>query len=587
VPQNAPAVRPVLQLRREVPTELDQIGVLIVEEQLGLATTSLANLRSMAAKLPFEPCISFVSKLAGRVEGTFNHPDRQLALAEEFFGPSELVERYRRVMAQDPGAYIFGIQPLYTLMRILVEDAYDAPITQELTAEERLLLLGSAVAANSVIERDTDAGVGAAPEDLLAYELQGGSYHARPPWMEEMARHRELYRLATEDPDLAQSADFEPVKEWIERSGLTAQEQWLLGFGLSTVSHAFDPTKHPHVPPGSVEELLQRAGLQDRREQALATIAASRAQLQSGFAQLQAQGKRFMWELRPFNTFPFLRLDDDAGLLLLGRPWAVNWLGQGFHYRAMSVAQSEDATRAGGRADHVQRYTAFSGQVFEQYCLHLARDAITAPGIVLGEQPYGKGGGQKTSDVAIVLGDDLILFEANARRVGAEPLVGGDPLDVSGELAKLLVKKINQLGVVIGALLSDEASLPGIDLSKIKRIFPVVVSLGHVWQTHSLWGHLDAVRDPEKCKPLSAPRVQPLQAFDAGDYEKLLALAHNGSNIAELLGWKTSGPYRCRDFAVWLHEDERAPDHTARLPGVKETFAAMAAELTAVVSEPE
>jgi hypothetical protein len=81
--------------------------------------------------------------------------------------------------------------------------------------------------------------------------------------------------------------------------------------------------------------------------------------------------------------------------------------------------------------------------------------------------------------------------------------------------------------------------------------------------------------------------VQPLQALDAGDYEKLLALAHDGANIAQLLGWKTSGPYRCRDFAVWLHEDKRAPDHTARLPGLKKTFKAMTDELVAVIDETE
>ena len=474
-------------------------------------------------------------------------------------------------------------------MRVLVENAYDAPITQELTDDERLLLLGAVVASNSVIERGTDASVGPTTQDLLAYELQAGGYYSRPLWMEEMARHRELYRLATDDRELAQSDDFEPVKEWIERSGVAAHEQWLLGFGLSSMASAWDASKHPHVPSGGVTELLARSGLADRRSEALAAISADRAELKAAFAELKAafaelkaEGKRFIWELRPFTTWPFLRLQDDGGLLLLGRPWILSWLGEGFHYRAMRVAQAEDVTGSGGRNNHVQRYTAYAGQVFEKYCVTLAQGAIAAPALVLGEQRYGKGGGQKTSDVAVVIGEDLVLFEANARRVGAEPLLTGDPLDATNELTKLLVKKINQLGVTVGALLGGVAELPGVDMRSVERIFPAVVAAGHVWQTSNLWDYLDSARDDEKCKPLGDPRVRPLQVLDVSEYEVLLALAAHGGNMAELLARKSSGPYRHRDLAVWLNEDPQAPDRRVRLPAVEATFRAMTVEMETI-----
>lgn len=239
-----------------------------------------------------------------------------------------------------------------------------------------------------------------------------------------------------------------------------------------------------------------------RRESALAVLAATRAEFRAEFSELGAGGKRLIWELRPFNTWPFLRLSNEEGLLLLGRPWMLNWLGEGFHYRAMRVAQSEDASRAGGRGDHVQRYTAYAGQVFESYCLSLAGGAIALPALVLGEQRYGKGGGKKTSDVAVLGGENLMLFEVNARRVGAEPLLSGDPLDATNELKKLLVKKIDQLGVAVGAPLSGSAGLPGVEIDGIARIIPVVVSAGRLWQTGTLWDYLDRSRDAEKCKVL-------------------------------------------------------------------------------------
>lgn len=561
------------------PTELDQIGVLIVEGQLGLPTTDMAGLRAMASKLPFEPCMSLLANLAGKVEQAIDRPAKQLAIAEGFFGPSELVERYRALIKQDPKAHIFGPQSLYTLMRIIVDDAYDAPIAQELTPAEKLALIEAVVASNSVTERGTDAGVGPSGDDLLAYELQIGHYYSRPPWMEEMARAHELYRLATEDEDLLKSRDCVPVKDWISRAGATAEEQWALGFGLSSTANAWDGEKHPHVPMGVVDELLERAGLSDRRESALGAIAADRAAFQAAFTELHASGKRFIWELRPFNTWPFLRLHGTAGLLLLGRPWMLSWLSEGFHYRAMRVAQAEDAAATDGRTDHVQRYTAFAGQVFEAYCLGLAREGVPEPALVMGEQEYGKGGGQKTSDVAVLIGDDLVLFEVNARRVGAEPLLTGDPLDVSEELTKLLVKKINQLGVTIGALVDGTATLADVDMSNVKRIIPVVVSAGRLWQTSNLWTYLDRARDTDKCKPFEEGRVEPLQAIDGGEYERLLALAYHGGHLGELLARKASGPYRHRDLAVWLAEDKPVPDHHVRLPAVNAIFQSMISEL--------
>jgi hypothetical protein len=73
--------RPPVPIPQE-PTELDQVGVLIVEEQLGLRTTDMGGLRAMARGLPFEPCMSLLAILAGKVEHAIDRPARQLAIAE-------------------------------------------------------------------------------------------------------------------------------------------------------------------------------------------------------------------------------------------------------------------------------------------------------------------------------------------------------------------------------------------------------------------------------------------------------------------------------------------------------------------------
>ena len=61
-------------------------------------------------------------------------------------------------------------------------------------------------------------------------------------------------------------------------------------------------------------------------------------------------------------------------------------------------------------------------------------------------------------------GRDLVLFEVHARRVSADRGRDGAPSpDATLEVSRLLVEKADQLGPCIGALLTGEATLPGID----------------------------------------------------------------------------------------------------------------------------
>jgi hypothetical protein len=565
------------------PSELDQVGAMIVAEELELPPTDIEGLREICRRLPCEPALSLLAMLAGRVEATRNIPQKHLEVAEWFYGSGELVNRYRRFIANNPGRTVFAGQSLYSLMRILLEEAYDAPITQDLTAAEREDLTGALIACNSVTERSIDMGVGEHQEDLLAYELQVGHYYHRGRWMEDLVRHRELHLLTTTDPELLALPEAVPVNQWLERSGLRAEHQFELGFALGATTNAWDPTKHPHLGEEAVRVTLERIGLSGQIDAARGLISADRQGFLDDFAELAASGERFIWELRPFNTHPFLQTSD-RGLLLIGRPWLWSWLSEGFYYRPMRVAQTEDAARAGGRTDHVQRYTQYAGQTFECYCLNLARESFSEPTRVLGEQVYAKGGA-KTSDVAVVEGGHLVLFEANARRIGAEPLVGGDPMNATAELAKLIIKKINQLGVCIAALLDERATLPGVDIADVTRIWPVVVAGGHVWQTQTLWHYIDGSRDEKKCESLEDERVGPLQVLDPDDYEMLLALVQAGASLPLMLERKTSGPWRSRDLAVWLNQDAAAPDHHVRLASTLRTWEAMTSPIESKLAE--
>jgi hypothetical protein len=304
-----------------------------------------------------------------------------------------------------------------------------------------------------------------------------------------------------------------------------------------------------------VDEMLTQLGQGDIPHDA-PVIASSRSRFNEGFGRFGGGEAAMSWEVRPFTNTPFLRLTD-GDLLLLSPTWLLSWLGEGFHYRALRRAQEL------GEATSV-KYQRFAGEITELYALDLANAGVADPGAVFGEQRYGRNDGDRTSDVAVVSGRDLVLFEVHARRVSAAAAVSGTAAEATLEISRLLVKKVDQLGPCIGALLGGDASLPGIDISEIERIWPIVVSVGHVMQTRNLWDYLHATMDKTKSAPLADPRVQPLQVMDISDYEKLFGLVEAGEDLPGMLAHKASGPYRERDVAAWLHSPG-APSDTPRL----------------------
>jgi hypothetical protein len=452
------------------------------------------------------------------------------------------------------------------LMRLLIEEAREEPFA-ELTPGDFRTLQRAVLGAHSALEEPLGAPT---TEAIVAYGLQASSFFNRPPVLEEMTRSEDFLRLMRSDP-LGGSDNYVPVDEWLTASGLTPEEQRVLGFGLSAAANAFasDPPT-PRLQTHHIDELLRVLGLLGVPRE-LSIISASRAQFQASFKMFDSAGTAVSWEFRPFKSTPFLRFSG-GDLLLLGVPWMLSWLGEGFHYRALTHAQSLGSDVSG-------RYTRFVGETVERYALELAHAAIDTRATVLGEQRYGKGGGKRTSDVAVVSGEDLILFEVHARRVAASAMATGEITEALGEVSKLLVVKVDQVAGCIDALLDGTATLPGIDFASITRIWPVVVSVGHLMQTRQVWKYVRESIKPETTRALARARVQPLQLLDISDYEKLLGIVEAGTNLPWMLAHKATGAFRERDFAAWLHGDSAAPSDEPRLTMLEERWEAMSIEV--------
>lgn len=319
--------------------------------------------------------------------------------------------------------------------------------------------------------------------------------------------------------------------------------------------------------------------MEERREAFFDLVSADRETLRQEFADDGGDIQHVAWERRPLMRNPFLRCSND-GLMLLSPRSLQTWLGDGFYYRLLDAAQRR--SEGDPKRKLSGQFTAYAGQLLEVYALALMR-SVYAPeqnpisGVrVYAEQLYGRGGGNKTSDVAVLAGDtDLVLIEVSNARVRADTLVSAAQEDAIQDVQRMLVEKIRQLDNCITALQSDnqrrKASIPAenpeVDMKRVQRIWPVLVTAGNVTQSVPLWSHLDEATVGK----LTQRGVQPLTLLSVEDYETLCYLIENQHGLIEILGAKTSPPFAQRELAIWLRDDPAAPKNIIGRPKLVES----------------
>ena len=407
-------------------------------------------------------------------------------------------------------------------------------------------------------------------EDWLPFFIQNGAYNSKEQPMGALARAQELFARIPGKPEIQASPNVCPIDEWmVEDYGLTIEEQLTLGFSLAALSHAFEEGESAgtrvYITPENLHDVFVKLGWETRHKDVLAAIAAHRGTFQREFAESGDTLEHIAWEVKPFNRHPFLALDD-GGLLLLSPRALLWWLSDGFHYRLLDSAQNRSLDRRGKLS---RAYTAFAGDLLEDYALDLVRsvhpgERPIGSGRVYGDQPYGrvnaKGNySERTSDIAIDLGLDLVLIEVSASRVRADTLLLGDRKAVEDDLYRMLIAKARQLDHCIHALVDGRASIPAgepeFDMERIERIWPVIVTAGNITQTQPLWLYIHSKLKHE----LQQPKVQPLTILDVEDLELVCALVEEGRAMHEILAAKTQHPWAELELVWLLLRDPAAP----------------------------
>ncbi len=545
------------------PVTLDELEL----DGLSGTLTTLDQIIALVREIPFEAGMTHLAPIAADV---YHHPfdrDQQLKLARRVWRP-QLAEPIADVVSASRSRLVFDERYITILQRLLIEhaDDSDAAMTDEQQTLLTVLLLAVPVAL------DDDAPPVADPDrpsrderDAWTYfTLQSGVYAERVDPMQAIARSRGLYIDALQDPTLSIEIARCPFDDWMreDHEGAGLADQLAGGLALAAASGALDDdlSLEDRLTRHLGEGFLAQSNVSDEEARTLRSVSATRDELREAFAKEGTTPQHVAWDRVVFEQHPFLRTAN--GRLQLISPRAlVSWFTDGLYYRGLDAANRRrhpNPSKAAAGKTLVHGYTSLIGRASEVYVRRVARQAHARPieaGAVevLPEREYRVGNNRKdSSDLYVVQPPEITAVEIYSGRLPRTARISADPEDMERATTKMVVDKLNELHRAIKDVLDGHVAIPGLEMTPVKRIWPVVLLTGHgLLTTPILWG---LVRDQLAPGAFSDPRVGPPTLCDLDDFELLLGLVEKGETLPALLCRFHASPFAEMPPRNWLSD---------------------------------
>lgn len=539
------------------PSSAQQVIIRPSSRSLGLDILTLPELKNLARQIPFEPAFVVLSRIAAEMWHIREDGGAQLNLARKLFAGSPLLERYEQFFAANPTAVLFTSQQQFAVaQRLLIEHGRDATLDTDLSDDDVTNAIRLIVHTNDLLDaaaRHIEQGVASGVE-IMAYIVQSGAYEERPAIVNSFGRAYTLFfELANANPDQRV-----PLDEWstCDYEGLQLVEQLAGGFGLTSSTHYqdSDPDRHLVVLGTGV---LADTSLADKEASVRAAISAPREWYRERFAQGDGSIRDVVWEVVPFLRRPFLQLSGDR-LALVSPRAADYWLGPGFYDRMRESAKK----RRKPRVDALNLFTAYYGDLVEDYCLKLVRSVYATAGPseaarVQGEQNYGRNQ-RLTPDIAINHFEDIVLIEVRSGVLSPWFRTSGEVREFEKQMKRHVFDKVRQLGQRITDLESGKATIADITFGDVKRIWPVVIT-ANLTMSEPLY---DWIESEQTAAMRENPKLQRLLIGDVQDLELLMGLVEQGHDLIEVLAARQETPFVKLDIKRWVLEEMEASNLT-------------------------
>jgi hypothetical protein len=516
----------------------DSFRIPATPDALGLEEPSLAEVEEHLSQLPFEPVMRGLSTMMAAVWFARADQAKHLRLAEQFFGSGQLLQRLRKFQSEDKHHLVFSEQFIAMLMRMLIVGAAPEGLRDDLDEEQTALFqrVMLDIGSRQIIDAE-EYGPISERATWTPYLLRMGLYFDRPDVASDWGRTHALFVDIISEIETS-AHNWCDLQGWLEEDLAPLGDQLAFGFAMASWADVVDEDRDlTNRRRGFTIEDLE-AGRQLNAatlEPLTAAISADRTELAASF---EAAGKRrgqLLWDRVPFEQKPFLRLKSGE-LVLMSPRFLYAWMGEGFYYRLLDSATRRKPP-SGRSETAAPRFMALHGELMEKYVGHLTKeshaDQVRA-GIlqISSDQPYT--GTRRTRlrgpDLVLAYLDTLVVIEVTAGRAARRARVLSEP-GATLEAAHRLIGKMRELDRAVNDILQGRLDVAGLDLARLKRVFPVIVGPSAFMQTPNLWEYIEA----ESSGLFGGPALSPPTLFALDEYEKALWLVEQGKTLAWFL----------------------------------------------------
>jgi len=218
-----------------------------------------------------------------------------------------------------------------------------------------------------------------------------------------------------------------------------------------------------------------------------------------------------------------------------------------------------------GLADRVN-VAAFLGELFEEYIYRKLAEAhaegTPTPFVsrVHRAVPYRLGGDAfQSTDVVIDYGDRLVMIEValSSPRLEDTQIRAGRG-EFERDVDRIVVQNARQLDRNLKALLAGAHQISGVDPTRVRRVYPVIVTLGSMPDGDLLWAEYEeALNRAHVLQSSEIGRdIARLQLLSAEEVELLRYLIPQGPSLADLLSRKDRDATRNMAFKNFLFRTE-------------------------------
>jgi hypothetical protein len=555
-----------------------QVVLGVTEQDVGLPPLGESGVRMLVRDVPFEWAFAWTARIDAEIRnGQLNARAAAAqceSIAATFHGHPKQQELLGLVAKE--GREFFNTPYVHALQRLLVLDARDG--SQEVAGDLRRLqdaLLGvcNVVSLESTRPLDFD------PDHYVALMVRSGVVNTTESMVDAITRAYTIYHEMPRRPDAPAMPNYCSPELWAPDAerGVSVHERFMIGMAVMGNVGVWDeklPSRErpTGVPPDYFVQLARELDSKDSQRLSCA-ISGDRAFFRQMFRREKPELATNALNIIPFQVRPLLA-QTGGGYLLSSTNALASWMTRGVHYACLTPHEGTPTAHA---------FLTYVGRLFEAYAVELLQSAHNGQSAVrvLDEHSYDAGGSQ-TSDIAIADGSDLVLLEIEAHRFTKEALLSGDSKLALKELDTMIVSKARQIDRCIMALRRPEApaTLPGVRMSDIERIWPVVVIEGGITQNALLWEHLAKRLDGT----LQQTGVQRLAVMSMNELEAAAGFIEHGHRLAMLLHRWKFGSCKDTDFTYYCSITPGLQRHyRARL--VRERWQSLTEEVNSVFSK--